>query len=212
MPPELAAPNAPAPTKRGATRRSMLISAAELLQQCGAAGVTIDAVLARSGAPRGSVYHHFPGGRNQLLTEALRFAGDAIAIKIDNAVTDGGHSLLRKFVQFWDHLLSASEFTAGCPVAAAAVGSFEDDPQLTEVAGEIFARWRTALSRAFVGDGFDGADADSLATMCIASLEGAVILCRSARSAAPLHDVAGHLEFLVKAKEFVLRNGLPARK
>ncbi|MET0703818.1 MAG: TetR/AcrR family transcriptional regulator, partial [Mycobacterium sp.] len=196
MPPDVAVP-----TKRGATRRRMLVSAAELLQQCGAAGVTIDAVLARSGAPRGSVYHHFPGGRHQLLTEALRFAGDAIAVKIDNAATDGGHSLLRKFVQFWDHLLSESDFTAGCPVVAAAVGSSEDDPQLTAVAGEIFARWRTPLAQAFGGDVFAGADADALATMCIASLEGAVILRRSARSAAPLHDVAGHLEFLVKAKE-----------
>ncbi|CAN5457924.1 TetR/AcrR family transcriptional regulator [soil metagenome] len=188
----------------------MLVSAAELLQQRGAAGVTIDAVLARSGAPRGSVYHHFPGGRNQLLTEALRYAGDAIALKIDNAAADGGYSLLRMFVEFWDHLLSDSDYSAGCPVVAAAIGAGEEDPQLIPVAGEIFVRWRAALAQAFVGDGFDGADADSLATMCIASLEGAVILCRSARSSRPLHDVASHIEFLVKAKEFVLRNGLPA--
>ncbi|CAN5713665.1 TetR/AcrR family transcriptional regulator [soil metagenome] len=189
----------------------MLVSAAELLQECGAAGVTIDAVLARSGAPRGSVYHHFPGGRHQMMTEALRYAGDAIALKIDTAATEGGHALLRQFVQFWDHLLVASDFTAGCPVVAAAIGSGDDEPQLTAVAGEIFVRWQAALAQAFVKDGFDLADADSLATMCIASLEGAVILCRSAHSSAPLHDVADHIEFLVKAKEFVLRNGLPSR-
>jgi TetR/AcrR family transcriptional repressor of lmrAB and yxaGH operons len=209
MPPDIAAR---APVKRGATKRNMLVSAAELLRECGAAGVTIDAVLARSGAPRGSVYHHFPGGRHQLLTEALHYAGDAITLKIDSAATDGGGSLLRKFVEFWDHLLSTSGYTAGCPVVAAAIGSGEDEPQLAAVAGEIFARWRAALAQAFVSDGFDISDADSLATMCIASLEGAVILSRSARSSAPLHDVAGHIEFLVKAKEFVLRNGLPASR
>jgi AcrR family transcriptional regulator len=62
--------------KRGGTRNNMLVSAAEVMRERGAAGVTIDEVLARSGAPRGSVYYHFPEGRNQILTEALRYAGD----------------------------------------------------------------------------------------------------------------------------------------
>ncbi len=62
-------------TKRGSTRSNMLISAAEVMRERGAAGVTIDEVLARSGAPRGSVYYHFPEGRNQILAEALRWAG-----------------------------------------------------------------------------------------------------------------------------------------
>ena len=70
-------------TKRGSTRNNMLISAAEVMRERGAAGVTIDEVLARSGAPRGSVYYHFPEGRNQILTEALRWAGDSIADSID---------------------------------------------------------------------------------------------------------------------------------
>ena len=63
--------------KRGDTRTKMLISAAEVMRERGAAGVTIDEVLTRSGAPRGSVYHHFPDGRGQILAEALRYAGDA---------------------------------------------------------------------------------------------------------------------------------------
>ena len=66
---------------------NMLISAAEVMRERGAAGVTIDEVLARSGAPRGSVYYHFPEGRNQILTEALQYAGEAI--------TDG-HRLRRR--------------------------------------------------------------------------------------------------------------------
>ena len=64
--------------KRGSTRARMLGSAVEVLRERGAAGVTIDEVLARSGAPRGSVYHHFPGGRRQILMEALQFAADTI--------------------------------------------------------------------------------------------------------------------------------------
>jgi TetR/AcrR family transcriptional regulator, lmrAB and yxaGH operons repressor len=188
----------------------MLVSAAELMRERGAAGVTIDAVLSRSSAPRGSVYYHFPGGRNQILAEALRYAGDVITTRIDNAIADGAHTLMSSFVEFWDQVLPGSDFTAGCPVVAAATASTDDEPQLTAVAGEIFRRWHEAMVRAFERDGFDTAEAQSLATMCIASLEGAVVLCRATRSSAPLRDVASSVEFLIKAKEFVLRNGLPA--
>jgi TetR/AcrR family transcriptional repressor of lmrAB and yxaGH operons len=197
--------------KRGDTRTSMLTSAAEVMRERGAAGVTIDEVLARSGAPRGSVYYHFPNGRNQILTEALRYSGDAITAGIDAAADQGAKALVRRFVEFWQHLLAESDFNAGCPVVAAAIGSADDEPRLTTEAGRIFDRWRTALSRAFVADGFVQSDADSLAVTSIAALEGAVVLCRSTRSATPLHQVAEQLEFLIKAREFVRRNGVPDR-
>lgn len=187
----------------------MLVSAADVLRERGAAGVTIDEILARSGAPRGSVYYHFPDGRNQILTEALQYAGEAITEVIDEAATKGGMYLVRQFVEFWRDLLVESDFTAGCPVVAAAIGSADEEPQLTTVAGRIISHWRDALTRAFVADGFDESDAASLAIMCIASLEGAVVLCRSTRLVDPLLDVAGQIEFLVKSREFVRRYGLP---
>ncbi|HVQ50990.1 MAG TPA: TetR/AcrR family transcriptional regulator [Mycobacterium sp.] len=187
----------------------MLVSAAEVMRERGAAGVTIDEVLARSGAPRGSVYYHFPDGRNQILTEALQYAGEAITEVIDEAAAKGGLFLVRQFVEFWEDLLVESDFTAGCPVVAAAIGSADDEPQLTTVAGSIFRRWRDALTRAFVSDGFDEPCAASLAIMCIASLEGAVVLCRSTRSVEPLRAVTDEVEFLIKSREFVRRHGLP---
>lgn len=196
---------------RGTTRDRMLWTAAQVLREKGAAGVTIDEVLARSGAPRGSVYHHFPGGRSQLLTEALRFAGDAIAGLIDDAAAQGCTSLIRQFVAFWERTLAESDFAAGCPVVAAAIGSADADPALTPIAGDIFDRWRAALTRAFVADGFDEADAESLAVTCIAALEGAVVLCRATRTAEPLREVARQVEFLIQSREFVHRFGLPSR-
>lgn len=198
-------------TRRGSTRTKMLISGAEVLRERGGAGVTLDEVLARSGAPRGSVYHHFPGGRNQLLAEALQFAGEEITGIIDEAAANGGMFLVRKFVVFWEELLVESEFAAGCPVVAAAIGSADDEPRLAPVAGSIFRHWCDALTRAFVADGFEEAQAASLATMCIASLEGAVVLCRSTRRVDALKDVATQLEFLVRSREFVRLYGLPER-
>ena len=103
------------PTKRGGTRRKMLASAAEVMRERGAAGVTIDAVLARSGAPRGSVYYHFPDGRNQILTEALRYSGDSITAMIDDAAERGARVLLREFVEFWERLLTDGDFNARLP-------------------------------------------------------------------------------------------------
>jgi TetR/AcrR family transcriptional regulator, lmrAB and yxaGH operons repressor len=194
---------------RGGTRRKMLIAAAEVLRERGAAGVTIDEVLARSGAPRGSVYYHFPDGRAQLITEALQFAGDSITALIDDAVGRGGMTLVSEFVTFWERTLAESGFAAGCPVVAAAIGSSDDDQALTDLAGEIFGRWRTALTRAFVADGFEDDEASSLAVTCIASLEGAVVLCRSAGSVDPLRDVADQIEFLIKSREFIKRYGMP---
>ena len=117
---------------------------------------------------------------------------------------------MRQFVAFWERTLAESDFAAGCPVVAAAIGSADDDPALTAIAGDIFTRWREALARAFVADGFSDADAGSLAVTCIAALEGAVVLCRSTRTAEPLHEVARQVEFLIKSREFVQKFGLPS--
>lgn len=192
-------------TKRGGTRDKMLISAAQVMRECGAAGVTIDSVLARSGAPRGSVYYHFPNGRNQILAEALRYSGDTITAVIDEAAERGARALLREFVTFWEQLLTEGGFNAGCPVAAAALGSAADELELKTAAGNILDRWCAGMTRAFVADGFDEQTAASLAVTSIAAMEGAIMLCRSTGSAVPLREVGDQLEFLVKAREFVHR-------
>jgi AcrR family transcriptional regulator len=196
--------------KRGSTRSLMVATAAEVLREKGTSGVTIDEVLARSGAPRGSVYHHFPDGRAQLLAEALRSAGDAITAIIDDDAGRGCVALMRRFVAFWERTLIDGDFTAGCPVLAAAISSADDDSALITLAGDIFSRWRDALARALVADGFDDAVACSLAVTCIASLEGAVVLCRSTRSVDPLREVSQQIEFLIESREFVRRFGLPS--
>lgn len=198
-----------APIKRGSTRTKMLVSAAEVLRERGAAGVTIDEVLTRSGAPRGSVYYHFPEGRSQIVAEALEFAGDAITEVIEGGTEKGGIHLVRRFVQFWQRLLSDREFNAGCPVVAAAISTGEEGPQLSMVAGEIFNRWRSALTDAFVADGFNKPEAASLAVTAIAAMEGAVVMARSTRTIDPVRDVAAQLEFLIKSREFVRHYGVP---
>ncbi|MET8777054.1 TetR/AcrR family transcriptional regulator [Nocardia sp. NPDC004654] len=187
------------------TRAAMIHSAVEVLRERGVGGVTIDAILARSGSPRGSVYHHFPGGRAQLITEALEFAGDAIGAIIEGAAAEGSTAILHEFVRFWRQMLLDSDFTAGCPVVAVAVGSNDEAPELFDSTAGIFQRWWDALHRAFLGEGLAEDDAGQLATMAIASVEGAVVLCRSRRGPQPLDDVAHQLELLIDSQRFLSR-------
>ena len=189
-------------------RERMVISTALLIRERGAHSTAISDVLEHSGAPRGSAYHYFPGGRTQLLCEAVDYAAEYTAARV--ATAESSVAAIDVIVEGFRTQLSASDYRAGCPVVAAAIGSADDDPALTSVAGAIFDRWRSALTRAFVADGFDDADAASLAVTCIASLEGAVVLCRSTRTTDPLREVAKQVEFLIKSREFVHRFGLPS--
>ena len=182
---------------RTRTRQKMLLSAVELLRERGASAVTVDAVLARSNAPRGSVYHHFPGGRAEIMTESLALAGDAISTLIEQATHDGADGGLRRFGEFWSRLLHESEFNAGCPVVSVAVGGSPDDQHLRPAAAEIFRRWHEALVRAISSEGVEEARANRLATMVIAAIEGAVILCRSQRSTRPLDEVLAEIRLIL---------------
>lgn len=181
------------------TRQRMLHSAVELLRERGAAGVTIDAVLARSDAPRGSVYHHFPGGRAQIMTESLTLAGDTIGAIIEQNAAQNSVVTLRQFGQFWNTLLAQSDFAAGCPVVSVAVGSSPDDEHLQPSVAAIIQRWHTGLVTAIETDGVEPERARRLATMAIAAVEGAVILCRVNRSTAALDDVIDELEVVFTA-------------
>jgi TetR/AcrR family transcriptional repressor of lmrAB and yxaGH operons len=195
------------------TRRDMVLSAVEVLRERGADAVTLDAVLTRSGAPRGSIYYHFPGGRSEILSDALDFAGDAIAVRIERVAETGAMSALRDFSVFWKKILHDSDYTAGCPVVSVAVSNADEDgAQLASRARDIFERWCDAMRRALVSDGLTPRTAERLATMVIASVEGAVVLCRARRDMAPLDDVVEELELLIDAEKFLARNKHPRQR
>ena len=175
---------------RRGTKQRMLDSAVLLLRERGAAGVTVDAVLAHSGAPRGSVYHHFPGGRNEIVLGAVRQAGDYIAAMVDDAASAGDvQQTVERLVLFWKRALTKSDFRAGCPVAAMAVDSRDHFPDAGDVVGEIFSRWRAGLADVLSAHGFAAQRARRLATLVVSAIEGAIILCRAHRDLGPLDDV-----------------------
>jgi AcrR family transcriptional regulator len=178
----------------------MLGSTVTLLRQYGANATSIDRVLAHSGAPRGSVYHHFPGGRTQLIDEAVAMAGDLMTGAIDAATQpEDPVAAVDAFFALWRDRLVDSEFRSGCPIVAVAVDVNDDAPQLARSAGAVFTRWQAALTALFQRHGLPEDRSRRLAFLVVAAEEGAVVMCRAQQSTAPIdaasieiHDLLVH--------------------
>ncbi|KQS00639.1 hypothetical protein ASG12_07140 [Williamsia sp. Leaf354] len=183
--------------RRGDTRARMVRSAIGLMQRNGAAAVTVDAVLADSDTPRGSVYHHFPGGRDQLVGDALRSAGDIMTSMIRSSIDKPLREAVDEYFDFWRHMLTSSDYRAGCPIAGAAVGGAESDPALHDQVAEIFTEWHVIIRDTLVAAGASAARAQSVAIMLVAATEGALILARVQRSLAPVDDVADEIRHVI---------------
>ncbi len=182
--------------KPDSPRQRMIVSAAVLMRERGVEATSFSEVLEHSGAPRGSIYHHFPGGKAQLIEEATRHAGDFTAAGLTRALAqDDPVAAIRRFAAMWQELLRDSDFGAGCPVVAASLEG-ERIPGAREAAAEAFGRWERQIAQALAPHGVAPARARALATLMVASIEGAVVLARAERSTAPLKRVATELERL----------------
>lgn len=177
------------------TRSRMVISAALLLRERGVAGTTVAGVLEHSSGPRGSVGFHFPGGRTELLTDALQWVGQQLVEQLRAAAEAGADpvTLVSGIADHYRRQLVETDFAAGCPVWAA-VQEAHDDPDLGPVVAGVVERWIAILARALRDDGREEAVATDLAMLSIATLEGAITMARVSRSVRPL-DLA--LESLV---------------
>ncbi|WKG00921.1 TetR/AcrR family transcriptional regulator [Mycolicibacterium sp. HK-90] len=179
-------------------RDRMVASAALLIRERGAHPTAIADVLAHSGAPRGSAYHYFPGGRTQLLTEAVDYASDQVAARIDRA--GSALELLDAMIAGFRKQLSASDFRAGCPVVAVAVEAGEPgaaESATLDRAGAAFVRWTGQITRRLRDDGISADRAEELAMLIMTAIEGAVVIARATRDVKPLDLIHGQLRELV---------------
>ncbi len=176
-------------------RERMIVSAALLIRERGAQSTAIADVLAHSGAPRGSAYHHFPGGRTELLCEAIDFASDHVARRIAKAGTP--LEALDVLIDGFRTQLTETDFRAGCPVVAVAVEA--DNPPVIERAAAAFTRWLGQLQEQLQAAGASAEQAADLAMLATTAIEGAVLVARTTRSTAPLDLVHRQLRALVTA-------------
>jgi AcrR family transcriptional regulator len=181
----------------------MVVSAALLIRERGAHPTAIADVLEHSGAPRGSAYHYFPGGRTQLLCEAVDYAGEYMAARLGAAAS--ALVALDELFEVYRKQLQRSDFRAGCPVVAVAVEA--GDPAkpdqakpVIERAAAAFARWRDVIEQRLIGDGVPAQSAGSLAMLVLSSFEGAIVIARASRDLAPLDMVHDQLRSLLSAQ------------
>jgi AcrR family transcriptional regulator len=176
------------------SRDRMIQSAALLFREHGYSGTGFREVIKHSGAPRGSIYHHFPGGKEQLAAETVQWASAVIERRIARAAENGDPIVaLGLFVDAWRKVLEDSNFRAGCPVVAVAAEA-DAGPAATAAAAAAFARWQELIAHALLDAGVGRTDARRLATLVVAGIEGAILLCRTRHDIRPLRDVHRALE------------------
>lgn len=180
------------------TRERMIVSAALLIRERGARATSIDDVLRHSGAPRGSVYHHFPGGRDELVREATRYAGEVVGHRLAAVRAGDPLAAFDAFLDGYRQALVTSGFRPGCPVLAVAIEAHEDDGGAQAEAGEVFRGWTAALADAFADGGIPADRAEQLAVLAIAAAEGAIALSRAQHDVAPLDRVRAELRALLE--------------
>ena len=183
-------------------RERMVISAALLIRERGAHATAISDVLEHSGAPRGSAYHYFPGGRTQLLCEAVDYAGEHVGAIISEA--GGGLELLDTLIDKYRRQLLDSDYRAGCPIVAVSVEAGEEQDRermapVIERAAAVFDSWSKLIAQRFVADGIPPDQAGELAALATAAIEGAIVLARVRRDLAPLDLVHRQLRNSLQA-------------
>lgn len=173
------------------TRRRMIDGAAVLVARHGSRGTSFSEVLEATGAPRGSLYHHFPQGKEQLIRAAVEAAGErSLALLAD---LDGvpAREVAAHFLGMWRSLLVATDFGVGCAVAAVTVDAESD--ALIERAAEVFRAWRVRLAELLTTGGVSPHRAAPLAALLIGASEGGVLIARAERDIAVFDAVSAEV-------------------
>jgi AcrR family transcriptional regulator len=186
----------------------MIDSAVRLQGRYGVAGTAFADVLADSGAPRGSVYHHFPGGRAELAELATARGAAGTAQRIESLLAGGDiQAALDGLVAHWVSLLSERSFHDGCAVAAGALDPAPESAART-AAAVGFRRWEDLLTAALEAHA-STERARRLAVTCLAAIEGAIIFARAQGSPQPLHLVGEQLRELLEPVVSNSRRAMP---
>ncbi|MGI5131202.1 TetR/AcrR family transcriptional regulator [Pseudonocardia sp. CA-107938] len=180
--------------RRTDTRQRMLDSAAELFHQQGYHATGLNQLVAAGGAPKGSLYFHFPGGKEQLAAEAVRQSGaqlcELLAVIVANA--PDAATAIRNVIDALAAALTESDFQRGCPLATVALDAAGESEMIREACADGYRSWHAVIEDYLGRQG--AVEPARLATVALAAIEGGLLLARTLRDTAPLHAVATHLQ------------------
>jgi len=187
----------------------MIASAVELFRRQGYHATALSQVIAESGAPRGSIYFHFPGGKEQLAVAAVARSveeGDAVIGAASAEATDAA-GFVRAMTAIVSERLESSDFRAGCAIATMVLELAPDVEAIRAEFDRVIAHWRAATAAQFEHYGYEPARATGLAALLLSTLEGGLILARAARSLEPLQTAGEALIAMLDPKP-----GVPRRR
>src|SRR5215471_5591130 len=175
-------------------RDSLVRTAMRLFRRQGYASTGLHQVLTESGAPKGSLYHYFPGGKEQLGAAAVKLAARLMGETLSNLVVRHRRpaTFVRAYCAVMSKWMEESEFRSGCPIATTMLETAPHSPELTKAGAEAIDHWIGIIAPVFRADGASAAQARAKAERLVAAMEGALIVARIRRSATPITDIAGH--------------------
>lgn len=184
-------------------RERIVCETAQQLRRAGVTATGLRHVVTEAGAPRGSLQHYFPGGKDQLVAEALEWSGswaaERIALHLAGMRRASPSRLFTAMVDDWAADLRRRDFERGCPVAGAVVDCADTNPAVREAASAALETWRRPITEALVAMGRSRQRAETLSTLMLCGLEGALVLARAHREVAPLRLVARELSPVLDA-------------
>jgi len=180
-----------------------LAAAVKLFRQQGYHGTSLHDILAAAGSPRGSLYFHFPGGKEEIGESALTLAGEAVRQGIVRAaeVSDSTEMFLTRVARAMAADLEKSDYQEGCPIATTALETSAQSEVLGEATSAAFRKWEIEISSGLERFGMTRDEADQVATMVLSQLEGALLLARTYRSPEPLQRAEQALMLLARVGE-----------
>jgi TetR/AcrR family transcriptional repressor of lmrAB and yxaGH operons len=183
------------------TRARMLETTARLLQHRGYHGTALSDILAASGAPRGSLYFHFPGGKDQLVIEATRAAIEETTRTLRETLAQAKDPAkgVRAFVEMAAQIMRESDYTFGCPVAPVILDATSGLAELDALCRQAFEEWVGMFRDSFVEAGISPKRAQALALLVESSIEGLLLIARAYRDVDPVMTVAAELETIIKS-------------
>ena len=173
------------------TRATMIEGAIQLLATGGVHGASLLKVLEHTGAPRGSVYHHFPGGKEELILAALDLTGQRHDHFVDRFRGTSATEITAGYLDLWRRILLRSRLESGCPILAVTI-SVSAGP-LLDRAGETSGPLNDTSPTSTTRSAFDRSAAERFVTFLVASAEGAVVLSRAQQAIEPFEVVADQL-------------------
>jgi TetR/AcrR family transcriptional repressor of lmrAB and yxaGH operons len=174
------------------TRDRMVDAAANLLAERGLQATSFAEVIKATGASRGSIYHHFPGGKTQLVEDALDSLAERAFAPIEACAGDSATTITKRYVELWRSFIDDFRLRGGCAILTVTV--IADRDEIIDRAAAVFRQWRGRLSELLTQGGLEERHADGCAGLIIAACEGALVFARAERSMEPFDQVAEQLQ------------------